>query len=478
MIKIPKIIHQIWVGGNPFPEEFARYQKSWTEKNPGWELMFWTEDNLPTDLRRMEVHERLRVPAERADILRLEVLWRYGGIYTDTDFECVRNIEEHIDDLEFFVADLKPGRTNNAVIGAIKGHYILDEALKLMKPRVYSGYDKAAAGPLFFDEMVKKHDVRNKMNMHVFEPKDWYPDTPSLEKEAIAIHHMARSWKGDDGFKGAALRAEQRLKETQALLFKVIARLKKYESVEEYEKLTTLEIIEGKKKAKKKKRKSNLKRYFYKVVWRNILVGLDKRNRCDYAERIDSLPSRLEFPEFLNRRELKGIGAEIGVKKGNFSEYLLTNWDCEKLISIDPWLEDAAENYLDKANVDQARHDSFYQAAVARLKNFGERSEIWRMTSVEAAEKVDKHSLDFVYIDARHDYESVLEDLNAWFDKVKPGGIFAGHDYADGHFEQGVFGVKKAVDEFFAEKGIPVGSTKGQYPVEMFASWLVEIPRK
>ena len=84
--------------------------------------------------------------------------------------------------------------------------------------------------------------------------------------------------------------------------------------------------------------------------------------------------------------------------------------------------------------------------------------------------------MDFVYIDARHDYESVLEDLDAWCPKMKPGGIIAGHDYVDGMFAQGDFGVKSAVDEFFGERGIPVHGTKGPSPVELFPSWIVEVP--
>jgi hypothetical protein len=112
----------------------------------------------------------------------------------------------------------------------------------------------------------------------------------------------------------------------------------------------------------------------------------------------------------------------------------------------------------------------------ARLAPFGSRSEIWRLMSVEAAERVPDGSLDFVYVDARHDYESVLEDLHAWYSKLKPGGIFAGHDYANGHFAQGDFGVKAAVDEFFGERGIAVHGTQGPSPVEMFPSWIVEIP--
>ncbi len=107
---------------------------------------------------------------------------------------------------------------------------------------------------------------------------------------------------------------------------------------------------------------------------------------------------------------------------------------------------------------------------------YGTRSDIWRLTSVEGAKQVPDGSLDFVYIDARHDYESVLEDLNAWFSKVKPGGIFAGHDYVDGMLAQGDFGVKSAVDEFFAERNIPVRGTEGPSAVEQFPSWVVEMP--
>ena len=124
----------------------------------------------------------------------------------------------------------------------------------------------------------------------------------------------------------------------------------------------------------------------------------------------------------------------------------------------------------------QGEHEDNYNETKNRLAPYGGRSDIWRLTSVEGAKQVPDGSLDFVYIDARHDYESVLEDLNAWFSKVKPGGIFAGHDYVDGMLAQGDFGVKSAVDEFFAERNIPVRGTEGPSAVEQFPSWVVEIP--
>ena len=129
--------------------------------------------------------------------------------------------------------------------------------------------------------------------------------------------------------------------------------------------------------------------------------------------------------------------------------------------------------YGDIANVPQSQHEHFYSSARARLEPFGDRSTIWRMSANEAAPRIPRHSLDFVYIDARHDFDSVLEDLDAWYDKVRPGGIIAGHDYLDGNLPAGDFGVKSAVDAYFLAKSLPVCCTLLDQP---WLSWLVEVP--
>jgi hypothetical protein len=69
-----------------------------------------------------------------------------------------------------------------------------------------------------------------------------------------------------------------------------------------------------------------------------------------------------------------------------------------------------------------------------------------RSTSVDAAKLYKDNSLDFVFIDAEHSYESVREDIDAWLPKIKKGGIISGHDYSK-HWP----GVVKAVDETFNE---------------------------
>jgi len=187
--------------------------------------------------------------------------------------------------------------------------------------------------------------------------------------------------------------------------------------------------------------------------------------RKTYAFGFPNLKNRRELPHFLNAKRLIGIGAEIGVKEGKFSEKLLSLWKGKVLISIDPWLTADSEEYVDRANVSQERHNSYYEETKERLACFKERSKILRKTSLEAALEIEDKTLDFCYIDARHDYLNVLEDLRFWYPKVKSGGVLAGHDYLDGMIQGTDFGVKKAVDEFFEAKGSRVGATQEKdYP--------------
>jgi cephalosporin hydroxylase len=73
-----------------------------------------------------------------------------------------------------------------------------------------------------------------------------------------------------------------------------------------------------------------------------------------------------------------------------------------------------------------------------------------QMPSVEASKLYQDKSLDFVYIDANHDYENVLEDIKVWLPKVKEDGIISGHDYNHISFP----GVIKAVHEVFSKDKI------------------------
>ena len=187
---IPRTFHQIWLGSKPLPEAHADYRQSWLDHHPGWELRLWTEADLPSDLRRPEAAERLRTPAERSSILRLELLWRFGGVYVDTDFECLRPIEPLIEDAVFFIGRSKPGCVHNALFGSIAGHPILDRALDEVQPREFYGY-QAEAGPKLLAPIIDAHGDE----VLFLEPGVLHPKTIEARREAHAVHHRARSWK-------------------------------------------------------------------------------------------------------------------------------------------------------------------------------------------------------------------------------------------------------------------------------------------
>lgn len=170
--------------------------------------------------------------------------------------------------------------------------------------------------------------------------------------------------------------------------------------------------------------------------------------------KIVDLPfGRDSIPTLLNERELGGAGVEIGVQRGLYSEILLADWNGKVLYSVDPWEKQSGRIYRDADNVEQDIQESFYIETRQRLAKFGNRSKILRMYSDEAVKRFPDHSLDFVYLDARHDYAGVSDDLAVWWGKVRDGGIIGGHDFIDKTTPDTDFGVKSAVLNFLTSVG-------------------------
>jgi mannosyltransferase OCH1-like enzyme len=217
---IPRTIHQIWLGPDPVPEEHGPWIESWKRHHPLWEHRMWTEDNLPDDPIRREVLDRLRIPVERADILRLEVLYRYGGVYVDTDLECLRPLDGVLAGESFVGVQLKPQRVTNTFIAASAGHVVLERALQQLRPlQVYwttsspSGPLKQVAGPPFLQRLLS-----GRTDVKLLDPPTFFPSSREERKRAIAVHHMARTWHNATTLRAAMLVAERRLEDAEAKL--------------------------------------------------------------------------------------------------------------------------------------------------------------------------------------------------------------------------------------------------------------------
>jgi len=130
--------------------------------------------------------------------------------------------------------------------------------------------------------------------------------------------------------------------------------------------------------------------------------------------------SRNDLPAFFKEMGF-GVGAEIGVYKGEFTEKL-----CEaglKVYGIDPWI--VYENY--RKHPKEIDYEDMYNGAKELEKKYD--CKIIRKTSMDALEDFEDESLDFVYIDANHLIPYIIQDIYEWSKKVKSGGIVSGHDY-------------------------------------------------
>lgn len=136
-------------------------------------------------------------------------------------------------------------------------------------------------------------------------------------------------------------------------------------------------------------------------------------------------------------------GAEIGVEKGRYSEVLCQANPNLHLYSIDPWIDTAYEQGIPDG---QASFTSAYAQTQRRLAPY-KNCHIVRKTSGEALKDFEDNSLDFVYIDANHDFPNFIFDLHYWIKKVKPGGIISGHDYAVFSYRR-FNHVKRALDAY------------------------------
>lgn len=149
-----------------------------------------------------------------------------------------------------------------------------------------------------------------------------------------------------------------------------------------------------------------------------------------------------------------GTGAELGVAAGAFSETILRESDCRCLYSIDRWNDH--HNLME------------YTVAVARLRLHGQRSMVWRMTFAEALTVVGSTEFDFLYLDGyAHTGQEGGQTLRDWWPKLRPGGIFAGHDYSP-QFQPTI----DAVDAFVAAHGLTLHLTTA----DKLPSWWIVKP--
>lgn len=223
--RIPKIIHQIWLGSR-LPAAFKRWQESWLATHPDWTYILWTDTEQihSPDLAAIYPHYRQRLAHElmplynqdlynlapnygaKSDILRIEILRTFGGVYIDMDIECIESLAHlhhcydfyaGIEALEFLWLSL-----NNGIIGSIPHHPILEEyAARIHEQKTINAsvFDtQSKTGPLAFTRAfwtaACKDNLRNiAFPSRFFGPIDRFGNIV-IWPETFACQYFTHSW--------------------------------------------------------------------------------------------------------------------------------------------------------------------------------------------------------------------------------------------------------------------------------------------
>lgn len=197
-IKIPRIFHRIWVGKKEMPEEFKYYEETWAKLHPDWEIKLWTDENM-IPLKNQKEYDNAKTPALKSDIARLEVLYKYGGIYIDCDFECLKNLEPLLDNVKAFAAWQDKCTINSAIMGCTPGHPVFKKLVYCATANINKHRNEiitCQAGPVYITRFLKL-----AKGVKIFPKEIFYPyyfnekhRKNDVFPEAYAVHHWAGSW--------------------------------------------------------------------------------------------------------------------------------------------------------------------------------------------------------------------------------------------------------------------------------------------
>ncbi len=214
---IPKTFHRIWMGDRPIPPAEEAYGESWVRLNPGWTDRLWTDADLPT-LQNQAEFDRSPNFSQKSDFVRYEVVQRHGGVYLDTDFECLKPIAPLFEGADAFLVREDSVNFASAIFGAVKGHPMLDaiiEALPASAAAHRGGPSNEATGPQFLTGVLRARPELLE-GVAIIEPELFFPypwDRPDLRDGpfpgAYGAHHWARSWVAEERWSARAFARRQ-----------------------------------------------------------------------------------------------------------------------------------------------------------------------------------------------------------------------------------------------------------------------------
>lgn len=213
-IKIPKVIHQIHLGDKPLSSRELKWQQTWKNYNPEWEFIFWDDEKLKTiDIINKKYLDDCDNYSMKSDILRFDILYQFGGLYIDTDFECLKPLDPFFYDKDFIVCRQNPNGPSicGAFFAATQYNSLIKKLLDGIPQRSITHKGKhcvAKYGPTYITDIIDENYGHEFKYSKAFEPKYVYPfmwnkkhstkdDLNKIYPQAYAAHWWNTSWKND-----------------------------------------------------------------------------------------------------------------------------------------------------------------------------------------------------------------------------------------------------------------------------------------
>ncbi len=217
-LKIPKIIHQIWLGGF-VPVKYVDWIATWHEHHPDWTIIMWMDEDIQNlNLVNKDLFLTAKNYGEKSDILRLELINMFGGLYVDTDYECLKPLDAFHYCNSFYVSSAGIGECGvgivNALIGASPRHPLIGKLVHSMKAAAHMPMLSQRSGPMYFTKIFFEN-VEECSKDVVMYPADYLAAHGGI---SYATHWFDASWLNPSGLNQRILH-DSRLEKTLTPLF-------------------------------------------------------------------------------------------------------------------------------------------------------------------------------------------------------------------------------------------------------------------
>ncbi len=195
---IPRIIHF------SVPEVLSAVQSRAItlarEKHPGWEVMVWQDPIDRSGFKLAPFLDFANSGAQRADLIRLDAVCKYGGVYLDSDVTILKSMEPLVANYDFFVCSENGSLATNAVFGAAPSHpaivKLIDELIA--RPPDWSLPPNVTTGPMFFSKVLQWRTDVSILPRETFYPYNWDERARTPHLHTYGVHEWAASWKPEE----------------------------------------------------------------------------------------------------------------------------------------------------------------------------------------------------------------------------------------------------------------------------------------